>query len=619
MEKDRKAYCDHFVEQLNTAAGQGNTGNLFRLIKAAGGKKSIAPMNIREIDGNMIENEKRSLERWKEHFEELLNRPEPAEPMFETPFEGFMNIEDGPPTLPEVVSALNRMRLNSAPGEDGIPALAYRHGGGALRQHLHNLISKIWNEETIPEAWKTSVVIPIYKKGDRTVCKNFRGISLLIVASKIMESVILSRIRIAVDEDLRENQCGFRPGRSTVDQIFTLRQIIELRMQYRRPLIVAFIDFKAAFDSVDRPRMYELLDALGLPTKIINLIRALYTDSKCVVRVGKNTSPEFHVRTGVKQGALLSPTLFNIVLDFVLKRALDGCAGLKIDSSANITDLGYADDAALLSESTEDMQDMMDRLSRAAGAVGLVLSAEKTKILRTPFPDTPTDPILLDGSPLEDVTTFKYLGSDISMPLRQPAEVFPGVMTRIAHAQNAYDLLRANFFDRREIGKRQKLRVYLAAVRPVLLYGCETMPLRAKEEGKLDAFELNCWRRMMGISYLDRVTNTEVFERLRNPRSCSAELRKRRLSYLGHVMRMSPERLARRSLLADAPGNWRNYGGSRQTWRKLVFKDLEPLKLGRERQYRRRDYWWADDWKNKILPDICLDRKKWRKMVRTVS
>ena len=614
LEADWNEYCERFVDQLNAAGRHGNSGKLFRLLKTAAGKRPIAPETMREDNGDLIETTERMLERWKEHFEELLNRPLPPVSMFEAPFWEFLNVPIEPPSLNEVVKAMTSMRSNSAPGEDGVPALAYKHGGVVLHRHLHGLVSKIWEREAIPEAWKTAVVIPIHKKGDRTRCSNYRGISLLDVASKILEAVILGRIRKCVDGCLRENQCGFRPGRSTVDQIFTLRQIIEMRMQHKRPTIVAFIDFKAAFDSVDRSRMYELLALIGLPLKIIRLIERLYAGSKCVVRVGQNTSPEFEVRTGVKQGALLSPTLFNIVLDYVLKEALEGCEGIWIDAAAHVTDLGYADDAALLAETASDMQDMIDRLSRAAAAVGLILSAEKTKIIRTPFEGTPQDPILLNGNPLEDVPSFKYLGSVISMPLHQPPEVLPAVMERIAQARNAFDLLRDNFFCRRRVDEHQKIRIYLAAVRPVLMYGCETMPLRKKDESKMEAFEMGCWRQMLAISYHDRITNEEVLRRLRNPSLCTDELRKRRLSYLGHVMRMGPERLARRALLAEPAANWKNSGGSRQTWRKVVFKDLEPLHL--ERVYRSRTLWWADDWKNKILPDVCTDRPRWRAMIQ---
>ena len=117
--------------------------------------------------------------------------------------------------------------------------------------------------------------VPIFKKGDKTCCANYRGISLLDISSKVFENIIIARIRPERELRSRENQAGFRPGRSCTDQIFTFRQILEQRNEFHQPTIIAFIVFKAAFDNVHRISIWKLMKADGLPDKILHLIQAL--------------------------------------------------------------------------------------------------------------------------------------------------------------------------------------------------------------------------------------------------------------------------------------------------------------------------------------------------------
>ena len=124
---------------------------------------------------------------------------------------------------------------------------------------MHRLCQAVWDKEELPAEWKRSIIIPIHKKKDRLECANYRGISLTCHSSKIFTSIILQRIKRRTEEILSEAQAGFRENRSTIDQIFTLRQMAEKYEEYGKELYVCYIDFRKAFDSVWRKGLWKVI------------------------------------------------------------------------------------------------------------------------------------------------------------------------------------------------------------------------------------------------------------------------------------------------------------------------------------------------------------------------
>jgi len=186
-------------------------------------------------------------------------------------------------------------------------------------------------QECAPADWKNGIIIPLPKKGDLSDCGNWRGITLLSVPGKVFSRILLNRMQDAVDQLLRQQQAGFRRGRSCTEDIFTLRQISSLEKvtEGRQPVIVNFIDLRKAFDSIHRPALWKILQLYGLPTKPVTVIQKLYEDNSSAVRVNGpgNTSSWFKVETGVRQSCILSPLLFAIAVDLVLRRTMDNSTG----------------------------------------------------------------------------------------------------------------------------------------------------------------------------------------------------------------------------------------------------------------------------------------------------
>ena len=238
-----------------------------------------------------------------------------------------------------------------------------------------------WREEEIPEALNLSILCPILKKGDIMNCNNYRGISLLDTSYKVLSNVLLNKLKSYGDEIVGEDQGGFRRGKQTVDQIHIVKQVMKKCYEYNQELFMLFVDYIQAYDSINRQSLWKSMEKLGVPAKITRMIRACVQYSKCMVKFHGQLSKAFMINTGLKQGDELSPMLFNIALEEVVRKALNTGIGVKLQESKTIKLIAYADDIVLLSESESDLQDMAEALMDESKQMGLVINEVKTKYM----------------------------------------------------------------------------------------------------------------------------------------------------------------------------------------------------------------------------------------------
>jgi hypothetical protein len=193
---------------------------------------------------------------WKSHFSTLLNQHATIdwECLNNLPQQPIKSTMDTPPTVTEMKLAMSQLRNGKAAGQDNLPSELFKCGGAALENGLLRLIHLIWEEEQVPQEFKDATIVPLFKgKGSRQKTDNYRGISLLCSASKIVTRILLNRLNSQImEENLPEEQCGFRSGRSTIDMVFAARQIQEKCRERNQPLYALFVDFTKAFDSVNR-------------------------------------------------------------------------------------------------------------------------------------------------------------------------------------------------------------------------------------------------------------------------------------------------------------------------------------------------------------------------------
>ncbi|CAH8529183.1 unnamed protein product [Dicrocoelium dendriticum] len=411
-----------------------------------------------------------------------------------------------PPSDAEVCLEIRRLKRFKAAGLDGLLPELFEYGGVAIINQLTALFAKIWHEEKVSSSWGESVIVPIFKEGARTSCANHRRISLISVVTNILASILLRRLSPVRESYYREEQAGFRPGRECMDQIFTLRQLLEHRHIYHRPAIVAFLDIRAAFDSVDRPALWRCMLKNCVPEKYTAILRALYLHTSGKVRVYGKLSSHFAVNSGVRQGYPMSPFLFNFAIEDVLSNALEGFQhfGLELLPGERATDLDYADDITLFGDDPRDMQLILDRLAVEASKYGMSFAPSKCKVLLNDWL-SPAPMLTFEGAQLEQVDSFVYLGNCVSAD----GTINKEVSLCIAKVRSAFVKLR-HLWRRRDVSFSLKTRVYSASVRSVLLYGCESWPIRVEDMRRLSAFDNGCLKRIAHVSWQHRVNSSDV-------------------------------------------------------------------------------------------------------------
>ena len=250
------------------------------------------------------------------------------------------------------------MKSGKAPGVDSIHGEMLKADLSTATRVLTNLFDTIWDKETIPSDWGKGLIIKIPKKGNLQVCDNWRGITLLSIPSKVFCRILLGRIETAIDKKLRQEQAGFRKRRGCTDQIFALRNIIEQTLEWNCPLYINFIDFKKAFDSIHHDTLWKILRSYGVPLKIVSLIETFYNHFECSVIISNTSSEWFTVKSGVRQGCILSPILFLVVIDWVMRKTTsDKPRGIQWTLFSQLEDLDFADDLAFLSVKLDHLQE----------------------------------------------------------------------------------------------------------------------------------------------------------------------------------------------------------------------------------------------------------------------
>ena len=413
----------------------------FSPIKEVYGPAKPRTTPLLSADGSTLLKEKSSINaRWREHFSTLLNRPSTVDPtvLDQIPQKPVITSLDLPLTIDEVSKAIKQVSWGKSPVKDGTPAEIFKSAGPVAFEALHSLLTSIWEEEDVPKEFENTTFASLFKdRGSKTDSGNYRGISVLSVAGKVLVRVILNRLITKIsEENLPEAQCGFRPNRSTTDMIFSVSQVQEKCTKQNMDLVAVFADLTKAFDTVSRDALWVILSKLGCPTKFVNLTRQFHDDMTEQVLSDVEASEPFSISNGVKQGCVLAPALFNLFFACVLNhviRDLEQGVYLRYRLDGSLFDLRrltaktnivkktvlealFSDGCAFMAHGESDLQVIVNKNAEASRLFGLTISLGKTEVLFQPAPAAVAHQSTssIDGTQLKSVDDFKYLGSVIS-------------------------------------------------------------------------------------------------------------------------------------------------------------------------------------------------------------
>ncbi|KAL8596941.1 hypothetical protein ACOMHN_027887 [Nucella lapillus] len=479
--RDKRAFIHELTEEAETAAGKRDVKRLYEITRVLSGKTNNPTRPVRDKNGKTITGEEAQRVRWAEHFKEILNRPPPPVPSDVPPSTQLLEVNKNPPTKQETMKAI---KSGKAAGPDGIPPEALKADIQTSTDMLHPLLVKIWETEAVPEDWKKGFLVKLPKKGDLSLCNNWRGIMLLSIPGKVVSRIILERLKTALDKTLRDEQAGFCQDRSY-------------------PLYNIFVDFQKAFDSVDREVIWKLMQHYGFPLKYIAIIQQLYEDVTCrVIHEGKLTDP-FQVQTGLE-------------------------------------DLDFADDITLLSHRQQHAQEKLERVAVEAEKIGLRINIGKTEILR--FNNQQQDPVRLQQEEIKEVEKFTYLGSVVS----KDGGADDDIKSRISKARHAFKTLQP-IWQSSALSLHNKIRIFNTNVKSVLLYGSETWRTTKTNRKKLQTFINRCLRNILNIRWPEVISNEDLWTRTKQT-LIGEDIRKRKWGWIGHTMRKPPSNVTRQAL-----------------------------------------------------------------------
>ena len=594
-------YVNKAIDEIDVGLSRSDSaGQAWKLINKVTGRKQKSSSILKGFTS--VQDRKQA---WVDHYHKLLYNP--ADNI------STDNIDDNDP-LPIITDPFSEdeyfvalKQLKETSSLDGVPTSVYKNIN--LCPILLPILNSILLAGQAPPEMLLTGILPIPKGNSKFIPCNSRGISILPVITKLLNRLLLNRIRPHVDPLLRINQNGFRPERGTREHILAMRRIIEEVINHNLPLCATFIDFSKAFDSLLRSKLPNILSSYGIPHQIIKAVMSLYTNTRATVITPEGLTLEFLTNLGILQGDVLAPFIFIVVLDFIMRNAIrDSSHGLTINKrkstrypAVEISDFEFADDIAALSNSVFDNNILCQKISDSAAICGLNINMKKTQFITFNLQDYTNDSILpvdksgplrpkphfmsglsmhLNSIDIEEVADFKYLGAYIRSTAAD-------IRIRKGMAWKALNSM--NTCWKSTLSRKTKIRLFKATVESVLLYGCETWTMSAALDCVIDGFYTRLLRRIFGISWKSHTTNRDLYGAL--PK-LSNTIRDRRLRFAGHIYRHD-QQIANTVLFWTPSHGKRKRGHPFLTYVDVLCKDTGLSVLELKSAMLDRKAWWT--------------------------
>ena len=499
---------------------------MYRNIEEIIGKRTCSSTGcLKTKEGSIIMDKEKILERWAEYIGELFEDNRKEHDVMKKNFAGPPIMKD------EVREAMIKMKTGKATGPDGLSIELIEALEEDGIEKVTTLLNEIYDTGQIPVDMSRSIFIALPKKPGATDCELHRTISLMSHVTKLLLRIIMMRVRNKINPEIAEEQCGFVEGKGTTNAIFILRTLIERALEIQKDVYLCFIDYTKAFDRVRHDEIIKELTKLKMDGKDLRIIKNMYWEQTAAMRVEGEISAFQKIKRGVRQGCVLSPDLFSLYSEIIM-RNIEGQPGIRVGGH-NINNLRYADDTVLISENEKDLQQLLNIVESKSKEKGLELNSKKTEVMVISRKEKPPlINITINGIKLKQRDHFKYLGALISSDGRNNAEI----SARIAQAKMTFQKMKT-VLTNPHISIHTRKRTLECYIEPILMYGCEAWTISKQAQKKLEAVEMWFQRRMMKISWMANKSNDTVLKEAHTSRALVNKIRTRQTTFFGHVMR----------------------------------------------------------------------------------
>ena len=538
-------------------------------------------------------------EHYRNHY-----KPGPEQPLQIDGCELAASVEDETLSFADFACGIKSLNENRSPGLDDCAPEYIKRGGLKLWQWLFTLMTRLWVFACdLPSIDCVGRLIPIPKKASATSVDTTRPICLLTTFYKIYAILVFQKVRTRIKEFVSWTQAGFIQGRSCANNLWIIRRVSERAIEFNVPVYCALVDYKGAFDALNRTTLGRVLK-LFLSPNMVRRVLCLYFDAKAIVSVNNDVGPEFDLQRGVRQGCPASPSFFTVALSFISWSFRLTFCGIKLISH-HLASLEYADDQILFTMSPGGLQDMLDFITANAEPFGLRLSPKKCELICFHRPGS------IDKNTLHRITVFGeelkwkpsvvYLGSRIA----EDGKTLTAVKHRICCAESVVERLNERVFHRQTVDAHLKGQFIDSAVFASLLYGLEHCALGARDRRCMDGYFLRLAKRVLHLRHDYHLSYTEAEERLGVDRP-SFKLARNRLRWTGHALR-SEDTVLQEVLFFRPEGGARRRGRPKLRYYDTVKADL----FDRGISIPTRDQ--AGFWH--ILTEMTADRAGWQEIV----
>lgn len=498
------------------------------------------------VDGKVTSDPSSVLEAWSRHFNNLSSSYEDDYPALlefnerikeldriSTDYDQKDFILDTPFSREEVEGAVESLKLGKAGGFDGLLPEHLRYGGNFLILWIQQVCNSIVEFETVPAVLKVGVVCPVYKgQGKDPLNPNsYRGVTLTSVLNKTMERLFLNRLQsLLSDQQIpHKNQTGFRKKTSCSDAIFCTYEALSKYARAGDTAYICFYDLHKAFDTVQYSVLLSRAFDCGIVGRAWRLLRSWYSSSKCMVKVNGELSEEFCLERGVLQGSVLSPTLFLLVVDPLLKDLEKKCLGPDFNG-LYAGAFAHADDIRTICTSRDTLEEQIVCIEKFMNDNALVLNASKCEVVVVSTGKAPPDHICtIANHPLVPCVSARCLGFWWAWDLSADKSVD----VAIAKARRSFFAYGAMGAYHGKLNPLSGRAIFETCILPILMYGCENWFVSDAILKKLDSFQSEVGRR---ITCLSRHHSTRAVRLALDWPSMATRILLRKLNFLQRLL-----------------------------------------------------------------------------------